>query len=43
MNSEEFEKIFPNEVKQVVNEYNNNEVAQDEIIYEENIEEEAEF
>ena len=48
ISSEEFEKIFPNEVKEVVNEYNNNkgqeiEEKQEEIIYEENEEQEAEY
>lgn len=41
MNSEEFEKIFPNEVKEVVNQYNN--IEQEETIYEDYKEQEAEY
>ena len=48
MNGEDFEKTFPLEVREIVNEYNKNrgqeiEQTQDEINYEENEEQEAEY
>ena len=43
MNSEDFEKIFPNEVKEEVNQYNINQEPNEEKKYEENIEEEVEY